>query len=172
MALSGITADTTKLALTGLLMYIDDDTTPSATISGETLQFSADFAQLFAGKGVKVLVAEALKEFQMAMSFNIHEITPKAMNILYGGNFSTLSGSTRLEIRQRMNPPGFHDFRFVGENTEGKTVTIVLNNAKNVNYGDIAFDGQDFAAAPCVVRPYPETPGDTAEVMAYIDLAD
>lgn len=172
MALSGITADTTQLALTGMLLYIDDDVSPSATISGETLQFSADFAQLFAGKGVKVLVAEAIKEFQMAMSFNIHEITAKALNILYGGSYEALSGSTRISFLQKVTSPGYHDFRFVGQNVNEQTITIFLNYAKNVNYGDIPFDGQDFASVPCVVRPYPEVPGTDAEVMAYIDIAD
>lgn len=172
MATSGITANTQELALTGMLMYIDDDTSPSATISGETLQFSADFAQLFAGKGVKVLVAEAIRQFQMAMSFTIHEMTPKALNILYGGTYTTLSGSKRLNFTQKMTAPGYHDFKFVGENVAGDTITIFLNNARNVNYGDVAFDGQDFSGAPCVVRPYPEVAGTDDEVMAYIDVTD
>jgi hypothetical protein len=172
MGLSGIQASTNSLALTGLVMYIDDDVNASATISGETLQFSAEFAQLFAGKGVKVLTAEHLRQFGIAMQCNVHEITPQAMQIIYGGDVELRSGSTRLNFKQKMTPAGNHNFTFKGELVDGREVTIYLNNAKNTNYGDVAFDGQDFSAVPCIFKPYPETVGDNDEVMAYIDVAD
>lgn len=172
MATSGLTSSTNNLAVTGLTMYIDDDTSASAIISGESLEFSAEFAELFAGKGIKVKVAEVMKSFGIAMKFNVHEISPKGMSILYGGTYSSIAPtSTRVSYLQQMVAPAAHKFTFKGLTNAGKEIQIVLNNAKNTEFGSVAFDGQDFVGMPCTVVPSPTTPGDATEVLAYIDIA-
>ena len=174
MATSGISASTDDLVLTGLVMYIDEDTTPSATISGESLEFSAEFATLSAGKGVKVKVAEVMKSFGIAMKFKVNTITAKGMSILYGGDYSTPTSpaSTRVSFKGKMTAPVAHTFKFIGLNNEGKTITIQLNNAKNTEFGAVALDGSDFAAMPCTIVPSPLTPGDDTEVLAFFDIAN
>jgi len=173
MATSGLTSSTDNLVVSGLTMWIDDDIAASAIISGESLEFSAEFATLFAGKGVKVKVAEVMKSFGVAMKCNVHEITPKGMSILYGGDYTTPTSpaSTRVSFANKITAPSAHRFTFKGVTNAGKDITIVLNNAKNSSFGAVAFDGGDFAALPVTLVPSPVTPGDDSEILAYVDIA-
>jgi hypothetical protein len=168
MAISGMTSSTNNLMLTGALMYIDDDTSASAIIGAESLQFSAEMAKLMAGKGIKVQVAEAMKSFGIAMSFEVYEITAVAMGILYGGSVVTESGYTKWRIKNKMTAPAVHRFKFVLVNNNDKDVEIWFWRAKNANYGNIAFDGQDFSKVPCIIKPEPLNPSDPNEVQAEV----
>jgi hypothetical protein len=170
MALSGMTSNTKNTTLTGLVMYIDGDTDPSSIIKNESLDFAADFAEFLAGKGAKVLVAKAMKSFKMSMTFAIGEITTKALEILYGGTYSTTTAGTRTSFLQKVNAPGLHKFTFKGILTDGRNITIVLNNAQNTEFGKIDFSAGDFAVMPCNIVPIPLVPGDDDEVMGYIDI--
>lgn len=168
MAVSGLTSSTNNLVLSGALMYIDDDTTASAIIGGESLQFSSEMAKLMAGKGVKVQVAEAMKTFGVAMSFECYEITALAFGILYGGSVVTESGYTKWRIKNKMTAPSPHRFKFVLTNNNDKDIEIWFWRAKNANYGNIAFDGQDFSKVPCIIKPEPINPSDPNEVQVDV----
>jgi hypothetical protein len=168
MAVSGLTSSNNNLVLSGALMYIDDDTTASAIIGGESLQFSAEMAKLMAGKGVKVQVTEALKSFGVAFAFECYEITAVGFGILFGGSVVTESGYTKWRIKNKMSAPAPHRFKFVITKNDDKDIEITFWRAKNTNYGNIAFDGQDFSKMPCIVKPEPINPGDPNEVQVDV----
>jgi hypothetical protein len=151
-------------------MTIDDDANASAIISGESLQFSSEFAKLMAGKGAKVQVAKALKTFGISFAFNCHELTPTAFNILYGGEVITSSIANTFRIRNKMTSPGVHKFKFVILTNADKDITITFFRASNESYGNIAFDGSDFAGIPAVISPSPLNPSDPDEIQVDIDF--
>jgi hypothetical protein len=172
MAASGLTSSTNNLMLSGCYLYIDDDTNASGIISAEMFECLAEMAELFAGKGVKKSVYNKIKRFGVQFGFNFHEITPKALNILYGQNYSSDASHTIWEMKNKIVDPENHTFRIEAENVNEKTLRIYLYNAKNINFGQIALDGEDFSSIPCIVKPFPLTPSDDTEVLCKIDLED
>ncbi len=167
---SGLTSSTNNLVLSGCYLYIDDDTNASGIISAEVLNAEAEMAELFAGKGTKVSVYNKIKRFGLNFGFNFHEITPKAFNILYGGDYSTDGTHTITEYKVAITEPSTHQFRIEFENVSGKDLRIYLYNSKNINYGAIPLDGEDFSSIPCIVKPFPVNPSDPTEVLVKIDL--
>lgn len=172
MAVSGLTSSTNNLVLSGCYLYIDDDTNASGIVSAELFECIAEVAELFAGKGVKRSVYNKIKRFGIQLGFNFHEITPKALQILYGQNYEVGAGITTWSVKNKIVDPGYHSFRFEAENVNDKNIKIYLYNAKNVNFGQLPLDGEDFAGIPCIVKPFPLTPSNDAEELCKITLED
>ena len=171
MALSGLTSSTNNLVLSGAYLYIDDDTAASGIISGEVFGMAGEFAELFAGKGIKVRVIKKARSISLRFAGNWHEITPKAISVMYGGSYSTATGKTIVDFKNGIVAPAAHKFRIEFENVNGQTGTITFYNAKNSNFGDVALDGQDFSGMPFEITPEPINPGDADEIQVRIELA-
>jgi len=172
MAVSGLTSSTNNLVLSGCFLYIDDDTNASGIVSAEVLNAEAELAELFAGKGIKVSVYNKIRRFAMNIGFNFHEITPKAIEILYGGTYSSGGGVTKVEYKVGIVENVAHQYKLVAENVNGQDLTITVYNGKNINYGALPLDGEDFTSMPCIIKPFPVNPGNADEVLVDIVLAD
>jgi len=172
MAVSGLTNDLDDLVLSGAEIYIDDDTLPSGTINEETTKFSAEFVELFAGKGIKVRVAKKMKSMGIAFGATWYNITPKAISIFYGGNYSVGVGTTIVDYKNAVVAPTAHKFTIAAQTVEGKAIDIIFYNAVNALFGDLPTNGQDFANFPFEIVPEPINPGDAAEVLVRIEKED
>jgi hypothetical protein len=172
MALSGLTSSSDNLVLSGALLYIDDDTNASGIISGETLGMAGEYAELFAGKGVKTRVIRKARSMSISFKANWHEITPKAINIFYGGSYSTDTGKTIVDYKNGVVQPTAHKFTIKAENVNGQLITITFYNAVNSTFGEIPMTGDDFTSLPIEITPEPLTPGDSTEIQVRVELAD
>ena len=167
-AVSGLTSSTNNLVLSGCFLYIDDDTLASGIVSAEVLNAEAELAELFAGKGIKVSVYNKIRRFGLNIGFNFHEITPKALEILYGGSYLSGGGVTAVEYDVGIVEAAAHQFKLVAENVNSKDLTIIVYNGKNINYGAMPLDGEDFSSIPCIIKPFPINPGDPSETRTSI----
>ncbi len=167
-AVSGLTSTTNNLVLSGCYLYIDDDTNPSAIISAEMFESIAEMAELFAGKGVKRSVYNRIKRYGVQFNCNFHEITAKAMNIFWGQYYATDASYTIFQVKNKIVEPGFHNYRIEYENVNDKDIKIYLFNAKNINFGQIPLDGEDFSSIPIILKPFPTAPGTDTELLCEI----
>lgn len=172
MAVSGLTSSPNNLTLSGCYVYIDDDTSPSAIVSAELFECLAEMSELYAGKGVKRSVYSKIRQFGVQFNMNVHEITPKALQIFYGQNYETGGGVTTWSVKNKIVDPGFHDYRIEAENVNEKDIKIYLYNAKNINFGQTPLDGEDFSSIPTIIKPFPTDPGNDDEEICKITLED
>jgi hypothetical protein len=171
-AVSGITSSPDNLILSGCYLFIDDDTNASAIISGELFECVAEVAELFAGKGVKRSVYSKIKRFGVQFGCVVHDFTPKAYNILYGQYYATDASYSIWQYKNAIVEPTSHTFRIEAETVEDKDIKIYLFNAKNINFGQLPLDGEDFSGYPILIKPYPTTPSVDTELLCEIKLED
>jgi hypothetical protein len=172
MALSGLTSSTNNLVLSGAQLFIDDDTLASGIIGEESMGFAAEFAELYAGQGIKVRVAKKMRTQSISFKGSWFEITPKAINIFYGGTYSSDTGTTSVQYKNVTTAPTAHKFIIKAKTVENKQITITFYNAVNSNFGDVPLDGGDFSHFPFEITPEPVNAGDEDEVLVDITVAD
>lgn len=167
-AVSGLTSTTDNLVLSGCYLYIDDDTNASAIVSAEMFESLAEMAELFAGKGVKRSVYNRIKRFGVQFNCNMHEVTAKAMQIFWGQYYATDALYTIWQHKNKIIEPTYHNYRIEAENVAGKDILIYLYNAKNINFGQVPLDGEDFSSIPLILKPFPTTPSVDTELLCEI----
>ena len=167
---SGLTSSTNNLVLSGMLLYIDDDTSASGIVGGELLGFSGEFAELYAGKGLKTLVIKKARQQGVFLRFdNFYELTPKALNIFYGGSYSTGVGYNRLEFKNQITSNVPHKWKAIAENVGGYDIEITVFNGRNSTFSEIPVNGEDWSSVSIEITPEPVNPGDVDEVLVRID---
>lgn len=168
---SGLTSSTNNLVLSGALLYIDDDTNASGIIGGEVLGFAGEFAELYAGKGIKTLVIKKARQQSVFIRVdNWYEITPKAFQIFYGGTYSTSPGAyNRIEWKNSITSNVPHKFKMIAENVEGKNLEITIFNGRNSTFSEVPLNGEDWSSYSVEITPEPVNPGDPDEVLVRID---
>ena len=166
---SGLTSSTGNLVLSGALLYIDDDTNASGIISGEVFGFTGEFAELYSGKGIKTLTIKKARRQSISVKGNWHEITPKAINIFYGGEYSVGAGYERTEWKNTVVSASTHKFKMIWEDIDSNDHELTIYNGRNGNFGDIPVDGEDFSSLSFEINPEPVDPGDADEVLVRYD---
>ncbi len=167
---SGLTSSTNNLVLSGALLYIDDDTNASGIIGGEVLGFAGEFAELYAGKGIKTLVIKKARQQSVFIRIdNWYEITAKAFQIFYGGSYSTGAGYNRIEWKNSIVSNTTHKFKMIAENVAGYDLEITVFNGRNSTFSEVPLNGEDWSSYSVEISPEPVNPGDEEEVLVRID---